>query len=430
MLDIKYIKENADIVKNACKVKGFECNVDRLIELETVVRNANTKIQELQAAKNALSAQIKSASNDERPAIIADSKKAGEEIKKLEEEFAPLKEEYTELLLSVPVVPSKDMPIGKGEEDNIVVRKEGTLPEFDFTPLSQIELVEKNDWADFQRVANVCGSRSILCLKGRFARLEFALYNYMQDKMEEDGFTQLNLPALIKPQYIFDAGHFPGSDLSVMDQDVFYLKNDLGNDNRALAGTSEIAINSMHAGEILDGAKLPLLYTAYSTCFRREAGSAGKDTSGFIRGNQFNKQEMYIFCKNDPEESAKMFQKMLDLFEGLVTDMELPYQIIEICTGDAGFNKVRQQDLEAWLPSQQRYVELGSCSSIHDFQTRRTKTRYRNEDGEIEYCHTLNNTCLATPRFLAVFIENHQTADGKVRLPEKLRPYMGGKEYL
>lgn len=430
MLDIKYVKENPDVVKNACKVKGFECDIDRLIELEEIVRASSTKIQELQAEKNALSAQIKSASNDERPAIIEASKKVGEDIKKLEEDGTPLKDEYKELMLSVPQIPSKDMPIGKGEEDNVVMREEGTKPNFDFEALSQIELVEKNDWADFQRVSNVCGSRSILCLKNGLARLEFALFSYMQNKMAEAGFTQFNLPALMKPEYIFDAGHFPGSDLSVMDQDVFYLKNDLGNDNRALAGTSEIAINSLHRGEILQEDELPLLYTAYSTCFRREAGAAGKDTSGFIRGNQFNKQEMFIFCKNSEEESEKMFQKMLELFEGLASDMELPYQIIEICTGDGTFNKARQQDLEAWLPSQQRYVELGSCSSIHDFQARRTNTRYKTKDGEIKYCHTLNNTCLATPRFLAVFLENHQTKDGKVRIPEKLRSYMGNKEFL
>lgn len=426
MLDIKFIKENPDIVKQACKNKGFKCDVDKLITLEEQVRNTNTKIQELQAEKNTLSDKIKSATNEERPSIIEASKKIGEEIKVLEEQSTPDKEAYMELLLSVPQIPFKDMPIGKTDEDNIVIREEGAKPNFNFEPLSQIELVEKNDWADFQRIANVCGSRSILCLKGRLARLEFALYNYMQDKMEAAGFTQLNLPALIQKQKVFDAGHFPGSDLSVMDNDVFYMSND----NRALAGTSEIAINAMHAGEILDEDKLPLLYTAYSTCFRREAGAAGKDTSGFIRGNQFNKQEMFVFCKSDPAESEKWFFTMMGLFEELVKDMELPYHILEVCSGDVGFNKIRMQDLEAWLPSQQRYVELGSCSIIHEFQARRTKTRYKTKDGEIKYCHTLNNTCLATPRFLAVFLENHQTKDGKVRLPEKIRPYLGNKEYL
>lgn len=426
MLDIKFIKENPDVVKNACKVKGFNCDIDKLIELEEVVRHTNTKIQEKQAEKNSLSAQIKSASNDERPAIIAASKAAGEEIKTLEAEIAPLKEEYTEMLLSVPVPASPDMPIGKDDSENIVIKVEGEPTKFDFKPLSQIELVEKNDWADFQRVANVCGSRSILCLKGRLARLEFALYNYIQDKMEDAGFIQLNLPALVNPQKVFDAAHFPGSDLSVMDQEVFYLSND----TRALAGTSEVAINSLHAGEILKEEKLPLLYTAYSTCFRREAGSAGKDTSGFIRGNQFNKQEMFIFCKNDPVESQQWFDKMMSFTQELARDMELPYQVLEVCTGDAGFNKVRQQDVEVWLPSQERYVEIGSCSIIHDFQARRTKTRYKNKEGKTEYCHTLNNTCLATPRFLAMFLENHQTEDGKVRIPAKLRAYMGGKEFL
>jgi len=426
MLDIKYIKENPEQVKKACELKGFKCDIDKLLELEETVRSSSTEIQELQAEKNSLSSQIKSASNEERPAIIAKSKAAGEKIKELEANIEPLKAEYKDLLLSVPQIPSATSPVGTSDEDNVEIRVEGTKPEFDFEPLSHIELCEKNDWADFQRVANVCGSRSILCLKGGLAQLEFALYTYMQGKMIENGFTNFNLPAFIKPEAIFDAGHFPGSDMSVMDNDVFYFSND----DRALAGTAEIAINSLHKGEILEEDSLPKLYTAYSSCFRREAGAAGKDTRGLVRGNQFNKQEMYVFCKNDPEESQKWYKKMLSLFEELVSDMEMPYHILAACTGDMGFNKIEMCDLEAWSPAQQRYIELGSCSVIHDFQARRTNTRYRTKDGEVKYCHTLNNTCLATPRFLALFLENHQTKDGKVRLPEKIRPFLGGREYL
>ncbi len=426
MLDIKFIKENLDLVKNACKVKGFECDVDRLIELETIVRQANIEIQELKTEQNILSKKIKSASDDERPNIVEFSKKIRENIKKKEEKLAPSKDEYKALLLAVPLIPEKTEPIGSSELENVTIRQEGEKPEFSFEPLSQIELAKRNNWADFQRVSDVCGARSVLCLKGKLAKLEFALYNYIQDKMEENGFTQLNLPALIKKDAIFDAGHFPGDNLSVMDRDVFSMSND----DRALAGTSEIAINSLHAGEVLDVSNLPLLYTAYSTCFRREAGSAGKDTSGFIRGNQFNKQEMFIFCENSEEESHKWFDKMLGLFEEFIKDMELSYRILATCTADMGFNHAKMHDLEAWLPSQERYVELGSCSLIYDFQARRTNTRYKDEEGKLHFCHTLNNTCLATPRFLAVFIENHQTKGGKVRLPEKIRPYMKGAEFL
>lgn len=424
MLDIKKIRENPEIIKNTCKIKGFECDVDRLLALDQIIKTTNTNIDNLKSKKNTLSSQIKSASAEERPNIIEASKNAWEEIKVLEEQILSEKEEYKELLLSVPQIPHTDIPVGETDEQNVVLRVEWEKTSFDFDVLSHIDLCEKNDWAEFQRVSNVCGSRSILCLKGRLARLEFALYNYMQDKMEEAGFTTLNLPALVHKQAIFDAGHFPGSDLSVMDQDVYLL----GNDNRCLAGTSEIAINSLHAGEVISDEKLPLMYTAYSTCFRREAGSAWKDTRGFVRGNQFNKQEMYIFCKNDPEESEKMFQKMFNLFEELVQDMQMPYHVLEACSWDIGFNKVKMYDLEAWSPAQNRYIELWSCSIIHDFQSRRTNTRYKNkETGKLEYCHTLNNTCLATPRFLALLLENHQTVDGKVKLPSKLIPYMGGK---
>ena len=424
MLDIKFIRDNLEKVKNACEIKGFSCDIDRLVELSDYMKKINSELDELKAQKNKLSAEIKTASNEERPSIIESSKTIGDKIKLMEEELIPFKEEYNELLLSVPQVPHNDIPVGKSDEENVVVRTEWNIPSYDFDVLSHIDLCEKNDWAEFQRVSNVCWSRSILCLKWRLARLEFALYNYMQDKMEDAWFTTMNLPALVHKNAIFDAWHFPGSDMSVMDQDVFIL----GNDNRCLAWTSEIAINSLHAWEVIDEDKLPLMYTAYSTCFRREAGAAWKDTRGFVRWNQFNKQEMYIFCKNDPEESERMFQKMFSLFEELVKDMEMPYHVLEACSWDMGFNKVKMYDLEAWSPAQKRYIELWSCSVIHDFQARRTNTRYKNKSTwKLEFCHTLNNTCLATPRFLALLLENHQTKDGTVRLPEKLRPYMGGK---
>ncbi len=427
MLDIKIIKENPELVKRACKIKGFECDIDRILELSEILKLSNIKLDDLRSTKNTLSSQIKSTPSENRWDIIEASKNAWNEIKILEEELLPFKAEYKELLLFVPQIPHTDIPVGETDEQNVILRTEGEKTRFDFDVLSHIDLCEKNDWAEFQRVSNICWSRSILCLKWRLARLEFALYNYIQDKMEEAGFITLNLPALVNKEAIFDAGHFPGSDMSVMDQDVYLL----GNDNRCLAWTSEIAINSLHAWEVISEEKLPLMYTAYSTCFRREAWSAWKDTRGFVRWNQFNKQEMYIFCKNDPEESEKMFQKMFSLFEWLVKDMEMPYHVLEACSGDIGFNKVKMYDLEAWSPAQNRYIELGSCSIIHDFQSRRTNTRYKNkETGKLEFCHTLNNTCLATPRFLALLLENHQTSQGKVKLPSKLIPYMGGKTEL
>ena len=228
MLDIKTIRDNPEIVKNACKIKWFECDIERLLELSEIIKQSNTDIDNLKNKKNTLSWQIKSASAEDRPGIIEDSKKAWDEIKVLEENILPNKDEYKELLLSVPQIPHDDIPVWKTDEQNVVLRTEGEKTSFDFDVLSHIDLCEKNDWAEFQRVSNVCGSRSILCLKWRLARLEFALYSYMQDKMEEAGFTTLNLPALVHKEAIFDAGHFPWSDMSVMDQDVYLL----GNDNR------------------------------------------------------------------------------------------------------------------------------------------------------------------------------------------------------
>ena len=221
---------------------------------------------------------------------------------------------------------------------------------------------------------------------------------------------------------VFDAGHFPGGDLSVMDNDVFYLNMP----DKCLSGTGEIVLNSLHRDEIMPEDKLPIKYAGFSSCYRKEAGAAGRDTRGLIRVHEFHKVEQFIFCK--PEQSDKMHTLLLEFLEEIMTDLEMPYQVVNISTGDMGFNKVRQHDIEAWLPGQDRYVELGSCSSIGEFQSRRTMTRYReNGTNEVKYCATLNNTAMALPRSLAAVIENHQNADGSVNVPKKLQPLMGGR---
>ncbi len=426
MLDTKFIVENPDIVKKAAEVKNIKCDVDQIVELYNAINMLKAEYETYLAKKNEISKKIPSATNEERPALIAESKEAGEKAKELSEHLEQKEIVLKDLLARVPQIPADNVPFGKSDADNVVIKTVGEKHIFDFEPKSHYDLLIENDWADFEKVAQVAGPRSH-ALKGVMARLEIAVHMFVMDKLTDNGFTIVSVPAICKPESVMAAGHFPGNDLTIMKDDVYQL----GDTGRSLAGTSEITLNALHAGEILKEDDLPILYAGYSSCFRKEAGSAGKDTRGLIRVHQFTKVEQFVICKGTEEESAKWHAKLLSIIEEVMTDLELPYQVIEACTGDMGFNKIRMHDVEAWVPSEEKYRELGSCSTIHDFQARRTNTRYR-ESGtnKVKFVHTLNNTGIATPRALAPLIENHQTKDGNVRIPEKLRPYMQNKEFL
>jgi seryl-tRNA synthetase len=257
---------------------------------------------------------------------------------------------------------------------------------------------------------------------GEAAELDLAIQTFVIQKLIGRGFQFVQCPAMTKPQTIFDAGHFMGSDLSVMNNDVFMLE---GTD-RCLAGTAEIVLNSLHSDEILPESVLPIKYAGYSPCFRKEAGAAGRDTRGIVRVHQFHKVEQYVFCK--PEQSDEMHEMLLKNLCDIMEDLELPYRVIQCCTGDMGFNKVKMHDVEAWFPSDNAYRELGSCSSIGEFQARRTNTRFReNGTNEVKFCATLNNTGIALPRAIVPVIENHQNADGSINIPKALQPLMGGR---
>ncbi len=251
--------------------------------------------------------------------------------------------------------------------------------------------------------------------------LELALHRLAMDKLMAKGFTLLSTPALAREDALYGTGHFPTG----RDQAYF-----LAEDNLYLSGTAEVQVNSLHSGEILKESDLPILYAGYSPCFRREAGSYGRDVRGLIRVHQFMKVEQYIICKSDPTESEKWHQMLLETSEEIVQDLELPYRIVECCTGDMGAGKVRMYDIEAWVPSENKYRETHSCSALHDWQARRTNVRYRDQDGKVQFVYTLNNTAIATPRILVPLLENHQTKDGKFRVPKKLIPYLAGKDLL
>lgn len=419
MLDIKFIRENPDIVKNACHVKNFPDVVDDILTLDKRVRELKTITQTKTAEKNKISKEIPT--SIDKASLIAKSKTISEEIANEMAELADKENVLHDLLHRVPQIPDTSAPIGPDDSANVEIRRIGEPRKFDFTPRPQWELLDMNGWWMPEKIANICGTRTY-CLVGELAELDLAVQTYVTQKLISKGFKYIECPSVTKPQTIFNAGHFMGSDMSVMNDDVFMLTDT----DRCLAGTSEIIMNSLHADEILSENDLPIKYAGFSTCFRKEAGAAGRDTRGLVRFHHFNKVEQYIFCR--PEESDKMHEFLLNNLCEVVEDLELPYRIVANSTGDMGFNKVKMNDVEAWFPSENSYRELGSCSSIGQFQARRTNTRYReNASGEIKFVATLNNTGIALPRALVPVIENHQNADGSVNIPKKLQPLMGGR---
>ena len=419
MLDIKFIRENPDIVKNACRVKNFPDIVDDILKLDVRVRELKTITQTKTAEKNKISKEIPTSSD--KVTLIAKSKAISEEIANDMAELAEKEVILNDLLHRVPQIPDSKSPVGDDESANVEIRRIGDIPKFDFTPRPQWELLDMNGWWMPEKIANICGTR-VYALCGELAELDLAVQTYTIQKLIAKGFKYIECPSITKPQTIFNAGHFMGSDLAVMNDDVFMLTNT----DRCLAGTSEIILNSLHADEILNENELPIKYAGFSQCFRKEAGAAGRDTRGIVRVHQFNKVEQYVFCK--PEQSDEMHELILNNMCELMEDFELPYRVIANSTGDMGFNKVKMNDVEAWFPSENSYRELGSCSSIGQFQARRINTRYReNATGEVKFVSTLNCTGIALPRALVPIIENHQNADGSVNIPKKLQPLMGGR---
>jgi seryl-tRNA synthetase len=420
MLDLRFIRENPEAVRRAIEVKQVDLNLDELLAADEEVRSLKLQIQKLQEEKNANAKKVSRTSAEERPVLIARGAEIGEELKGMEPKLRLAEEKLQDYLWLVPNIPAPDAPLGKDESENVEVKKWGEPRHFDFTPLDHVQILEKHNWAEFERIAKVSGSRSY-ALKNEMVLLEMALLHFALDILQGKGFNLMSVPSIVREFTLFGTGHFPTG----RDQ-VYYLPAD----ELYLSGTAEVPLNSLHSDEILNEADLPILYAGYSPCFRREAGSGGRDVRGLIRVHQFYKVEQYVLCKNDAEESDRWHKQLLGTAEEILQALELPYHIVECCTGDMGAGKFRMHDIETWVPSEGKYRETHSCSTLHDWQARRTNLRYRGEDGKVRFCHTLNNTAVATPRLLAPFLENHQQIDGSIRIPEKLRPYMGGLEKL
>jgi seryl-tRNA synthetase len=419
LLSLGFIRDNRDIVARAIADKNVSVDLDRLLALDGETRSLKARIDELRRRRNEISDGFRTADPSDRPALGAQAKALGAEAAEAEAELAVKTGELDDLMLRLPGIPWEGAPVGRDESFNQVTRKEGEPPSFDFEPLDHVALIEKNDWADLSRITQVAGSRTY-ALKGRLALLEQALMFWAQQKLAAEGFTLMTVPALARPQAFVATGHFPGHE-----EEAYEIPKD----GLYLAGTGEIALTSLHSGEILEEAELPILYAGYSPCFRREAGSAGRDVRGLLRVHQFYKLEQYVICADDEAVSAEWHQKLLSYAEMLLQGLELPYQVVETSTGDMGLGKYRMTDLETWVPTLGKYRETHSCSTLHDWQARRANLRWRDGERKVRFAHTLNNTALASPRILVPLLENHQQPDGRVRLPAALQGLMGG-EYL
>jgi seryl-tRNA synthetase len=419
MLGLDFIRANRAAVDKAIADKAVALDLDRLLTLDAEVRSLKTEIEALRAERNAISARFKSVAPEERAELGKQAKEAGARAGELENDLAEKQGLLTELQMRVPNIPWEGAPIGPDESFNKVVRTEGTPRKFDFQPLDHVALIEKNEWAELGRIVQVSGSRTY-CLKGRLALLELKLMGWALQQIADAGFTAITVPAIAREQAFLNQGQFPGHV-----EETYALPND----DLYLAGTAEVALTSLHSGEIIEGDKLPILYAGISPCFRREAGSAGKDVRGLLRVHQFFKVEQYVICEADEAQSAEWHAKLLELAEKLLQALEIPYQVIETSTGDMGLGKFRMNDIESWVPSLGKYRETHSCSTLHDWQARRANIRYRGSDGKVRFAHTLNNTALASPRILVPLLENHQTGDGRVKLPKALQELLGG-EYL
>ena len=412
MIDIKLLRENPEIVKEALKKRGVEVDVDYLRELDQRIRNLKKEIYDLRRKRNEISKKAKNV-----PEKIEEAKKIKEELKKKEEEIAGLQKEFNSVFLLIPNIPLEDTPVGEDENDNVVVEKWGEPKKFNFKIKDHLELGELWDLIDVKRAAKISGSRFGI-LKNEAVLLEFALIKFTYDFLTKKyNFIPILPPILIRPEAMRGMGYI---DTEQDLEERYFLEKD----NLFLVGTAEQAVGPMHQNEVFEERDLPKRYLAFSTCLREEAGSYGKDTRGIFRVHQFDKIEMFSFAK--PEESQRELQFLLGIEKELMKQLKIPFRVVKLCTGDLSRPSAQTFDIEAWIPSQKKYRETHSCSNCTDFQARRLNIRFKREKGsKIEFVHTLNGTAFAIGRTIIAILENYQQKDGRILVPKVLRKYTG-----
>ncbi len=429
MIDIKQIRENAEKFKDACEAKRFDVDIERLIKVDAGLREAKQQLQDISTDKNRIGKSIPKLPPDEKQSALSQLAELKQREAKYDEEVRQLQPQLDELMQQVAQPADDDVPLGKDDTENVEIRKEGEIRQFDFEPRDHVQLGMALGIIDIERGVKLAGARNYF-LKGDGALLHWAVLRFAMDLVVAKGYVPLSVPLLMKDEAMRGTGYYPGSE-----EQTYRMEKDQLN----LAGTAEVPLTAYRMGEILDAAELPLKYAAISSCFRREAGAAGKDTYGLYRIHQFDKVEQVVICENSAEASAKFHEDILANAEAVMQALELPYRVANVCTGDLGRGQAKKFDIEAWMPSRGNYCETHSASKFYEFQARRMNLRYRRqktedrrqkEKSKTKFCHTLNNTVIASPRILIPILELYQNADGSVTIPNVLRPYMNGKEKI
>ncbi len=416
MLDIKFIRENSDLVKLAAQKKKIKIDIDRLLKIDDQRREIMTKLETKKAEQNKASQEIAAAGNDAalRQHLISGMQVLKLDLQKEEEALKPIMEEWQGLMLQVPNIPDMSVPDGDSDADNQEVKTWGEQTSFSFEAKDHVELMNKHKMADFERGTKVHGFRGYY-LRGDGARLSWAVWNYANKFFLEKGFEPLLVPSIVRKSNLYGTGHLPNEA-----EDVYKTQ-----DEDYLIGTGEVSTMGLYADEVLEESQLPAKFLAFSPCYRREAGSHGKDTKGLIRVHEFFKLEQVVLCEASHEESVRLHEWINRNTEEFIESLGIPYRTVLNCGGDLGQGQVKKYDIELWVPGEKTYREISSASYFHDFQTRRFNIRYRDAEGKMRYAHSLNCTAIPTPRILVSLLENFQQEDGSILIPEKLREYMG-----
>jgi seryl-tRNA synthetase len=421
MIDIKLIREKPEKYEEAAKNKGFKVDIGGLLEVDLILKGQKQQLQDISEKKNQIGKSIPKLDGAEKAVALSELTGLKNSEILINAHIKELQPEFDALILQVAQPTDDDVPIGKDDTESVEIRKEGKVRQFDFEPKDHVQLGVALDIIDIERGVKLAGTRNYI-LKGDGALLHWAVLRFAMDYMVDKGYVPMSVPVLMKDEAMTGTGFFPGSE----DQ-TYRMEADQLN----LAGTAEVPLTAYHMGEILKAEELPLKYVAMSSCFRREAGAAGKDTYGLYRIHQFDKVEQVVICKNSVEESNRFHEEILANAEGVMAALELPYRVANVCTGDLGRGQVKKYDIEAWMPSRKNYCETHSASKFYEFQARRMNLRYKDPATKKNlFCHTLNNTVIASPRILIPILELYQNADGSVTIPKVLRPYMGGREKI
>ena len=421
MIDIRLIREDPQKFRDAAAAKHFQVDIDRLLEVDKAFLDSKRNLQDISTEKNRIGKSIPRLGPGEKETALSQLAALKQREASFENEIKGLQPEFDRLMQEVAQPADEDVPLGKDDTENVEIRKEGRIREFDFEPKDHVQLGLGLDILDIERGVKLAGTRNYF-LKGEGAMLHWAVLRFALDFMVSRGYLAMSVPLLMKDEAMQGTGYYPGSE----DQTYRMEKDELN-----LAGTAEVPLTAFRMGEILSEDDLPLKSVALSTCFRREAGAAGKDTYGLYRIHQFDKVEQVVVCKNSEQESNGFQEEILANAEGVMRALELPYRVVNVCTGDLGRGQAKKFDIEAWMPSRGGYCETHSASKFYDFQARRMNLRYKDSATKKNiFCHTLNNTVIASPRILIPLLELYQNADGSVTVPEALRPYMRGRERI